>query len=94
MGQKTKQNAPKRHMWVTLNDFGLTLEPLCGRLLTFVGPSWAYKQHIHTFTSVLKAQGGGKMRGGSKEAPRRLRGGSEEAPSNQCSFGWPSLTMW
>ena len=23
MGQKTKQNAPKRRMWVTLNDFGL-----------------------------------------------------------------------
>ena len=46
MSQKTKQNAPKRHMWVTLNDFGLTLDPLCGHLLTLVGPSWAYKQLI------------------------------------------------
>ena len=27
------------HMKVTLNDSGLTLAPLCGHLLTFVGPN-------------------------------------------------------
>ena len=89
MGQKTKQNAPKRHMWVTLNDFGLTLEPLCGHLLTFVGPSWAYKQLIHTFTSVLKPGGG---EGKCKVGTGRPRGGHKEATRRQCPPGWPSLT--
>ena len=84
MGQKTKQNAPKRHMWVTLNDFGLTLEPLCGHLLTFVGPSWAYKHLVHTFTNVLKP-GGGESAGWVPE-------GHEEATGRQCPAGWPSLT--
>ena len=79
MHPKTKQKCTTFGIWggVTLNDFGLTLAPLCGHLLTCVGPSWAYKKHIYTFTSVLKPGGGGEMQGGSREAPRRLQVGSK-----------------
>ena len=41
---KTKQNVQLLAYGVTLNDFGLTLAPLCGHLLTFVGSNGASKQ--------------------------------------------------
>ena len=62
MDPKTKQNVELLVYGVALNDFGLTLAPLCGHLLALVGPNWAYKQQIHTFTCFLKAQGGGKCK--------------------------------
>ena len=45
------------HIGVTLNDFGLTLDPLCDHLLTLVGPSWAYKQLITENVHGTRATG-------------------------------------